>query len=67
MSAVATDPWTFARMAGRDYITPEDIAEARGCGARGEALFRIVLAAIGAKRAEDPACCAFAATDERAT
>jgi len=54
-------------MAGRDYITPEDIAEARGCGARGEALFRIVLAAIGAKRAEDPACCAFAATDERAT
>lgn len=57
------DPWFHAREVGRDYITPEDIGMAQEEGGCGEAFFRIVLEAIGRKRAEDPSACAFVATN----
>lgn len=65
----ATDPWTYAAAAGRDYVTPEDIGDAarhisgdtEGGHSELDDLWEIVLKAIGSKRAEDPSLCAFVA------
>lgn len=48
--------------AGRDYITPEDIAAVirSGCNTKQE-LLEIVLEAIANRTCEDPSGCAFAA------
>lgn len=63
----ATNPWFHAAKAERDYITPEDIREARNAGAALGPLHKVVLQAISVCRAEDHRLCAFVATDNHKT
>lgn len=53
--------WEVAKENGRDYITPEDIADAAFQGADEHTVWQEVLEAIDAKSAEDASLCAFVA------
>lgn len=57
----SADPWTFAAMAERDYLTPEDIGDSVAAGMSREAIYFHTLEAISKGKAEDPRCCAFVA------
>jgi hypothetical protein len=56
-------PWVYARAAGRDYITPEDIETALASGEPRDNVAGDVLWAINDSRTEDARLCAFVAVD----
>ncbi len=55
------NPWAYAIEAGRDYLTPEDVADAIKEGAERLAIYETVLDAINRKSTEDTSLCAFVA------
>ncbi len=57
------NPWTHATAAERDYITPEDVEDARTAGAGKHDLMASVLDAIAWRQAEDARLCARYALD----
>lgn len=59
------NPWYYAGLASRGYITPEDIRDARLAGADKSYLQNIVLKALGRKACEDWSLCAFVASHYR--
>lgn len=59
--ATAENPWAFAKAAGRDYLTPEDVTAGLEAGASVLMTAQAVLQAVEGKMAEDASLCAFIA------
>jgi len=55
------NPWYWAAEAKRQYLTPEDVTEAKKHGASRLKAYTAVLQAVERKAAEDASCCAFVA------
>lgn len=58
---MVTAPWHYAALAGRRYITPEDIQHAINAGADRAFIHSEVLKAIADNQCEDHKLCAFVA------
>jgi hypothetical protein len=65
MALGSRDPWVYARVQGRDYLTPEDVVDAIKAGVGRTTIYRIVLDAIESRAAEDYRLCAFVALNEK--
>lgn len=60
-NTTAENPWAFAKAAGRDYLTPEDVTNGIEAGASVLVVAQAVLEAVEGKMAEDASLCAFVA------
>lgn len=61
--AVSPNPWFFAKLEGRAYLTPEDVADAIKLDCLPVVVMRVVLEAVERNAAEDESLCAFEALE----